>query len=40
MAEMQMYNRKIRDMEGENNEMRDRMAGEQDELQKAKMYAK
>ena len=30
MAEMQMYNRKIRDMEGENNDMRDRMASEQD----------
>lgn len=30
MAEMQMYNRKIRDMEGENNDMRDRMTSEQD----------
>lgn len=40
MAEMQMYNRKIRDMENENNEFRDKVMEGQDELQKAKNYAK
>lgn len=40
MAEMQMYNRKIRDMENENNEFRDRYSAGQDDLQKAKQYAK
>ena len=40
MAEMQMYNRKIRDMEGENNNYRDQLINGQDELQKAKNYGK
>ena len=30
MAEMQMYNRKIRDMEGENNDYRDKLMSGQD----------
>lgn len=37
---MQMYNRKIAEMENENNQYRDRMHDGQDELQKAKNYAK
>ena len=40
MAEMQMYNRKITDMENENNQYRDRLHQDQDELQRAKNYAK
>ena len=40
MAEMQMYNRKIADMENENNQYRDRLNQDQDELQRAKNYAK
>ena len=35
-----MYNRKIAEMENENNQYRDRMHDGQDELQKAKNYAK
>lgn len=37
---MQMYNRKIKDMETEANEYRDKLKGGQGELEKAKQYAK
>ena len=37
---MEMYNRKIREMENENNDMRNRLSSDGDSLQKAKMYAK
>lgn len=40
MAEMQMYNKKIRDMENEANDYRDKLKGGQGELEKAKAYAK
>lgn len=40
MAEMQMYNRKIADMENETNQYRDKLNSGQDELSKAKAYAK
>lgn len=35
-----MYNRKIRDMEGENNQYREKLMGGQDEVQKAKNFVK
>lgn len=37
---MQSYNRKIRDLENQTNEYRDKVKGGQSELQKAKQYAK
>jgi hypothetical protein len=40
MNEMQMYNRKIKDLENEANEYRDKLKGGQGELDKAKSYAK
>ena len=37
---MQMYNKKIRDMENENNSFREKVKGGQSQLDKAKAYAK
>jgi prefoldin subunit 5 len=40
MAELQMYNKKIKDLENESNNYKDRVRSGQGELDKAKSYAK
>lgn len=40
MAEMQMYNKKIKEMENETNDYRDKLKGGQGQLDKAKAYAR
>lgn len=40
MAEMQMYNKKIKEMQNEANAYRDKLKGGQGDLEKAKQYAK
>lgn len=40
MAEMQMYNKKIKEMQNEANSYRDKLKGGQGDLEKAKQYAK